>query len=57
MATPAAGADRGTPASMRAREPPQTDAMELDPGDERYYHQFRVESRDASTRMHTISLF
>ena len=33
MATPATGAFRGTPASIIDREPPQTDAIELEPLD------------------------
>ena len=35
MATPATGAFSGTPASMRASEPPQTVAIEDDPFDSR----------------------
>lgn len=35
MATPATGARMGTPASMRARQPAQTVAMELLPLDSR----------------------
>ncbi|WBL36818.1 hypothetical protein O0235_04470 [Tepidiforma flava] len=31
MAMPATGAEIGTPASMRARVLPQTDAMEVEP--------------------------
>jgi hypothetical protein len=33
MAIPATGAFTGTPASIKAKEPPQTDAMEEEPLD------------------------
>ena len=35
MATPAAGADRSTPASIRAMDPPHTEAMDEEPLDSR----------------------
>ena len=34
MATPATGAEMGTPASMRDRLDPQTEAIEVDPLEE-----------------------
>ena len=35
MATPAAGAERSTPASIRAMDPPHTEAMDEEPLDSR----------------------
>jgi hypothetical protein len=37
IATPAAGLDRGTPASIRARLPPHTVAIEDDPNMKRHH--------------------
>src|SRR4030088_646770 len=42
IATPATAERRGTPASKRANEPPQTDAMDDDPFDSRMSDTIRI---------------